>query len=362
MTVDTTPQFKPAGEAVEPIRFVDEDGKLLPGAEPLLNTAQVRGGLRLMMLARAFDTKCFSLQRQGKLGTFAPIVGQEACTAGSALALDPSLDWITPQYRELPAQINHGHPLELIALYRMGHPAGGVVPEGVRMMQFNISLAAQIPHAVGLGWGMALKGERGVAVAYFGDGASSEGDFHESCNLAGVHKIPCIFFLQNNQWAISTPREIQSNAADLAARATGYGIHGVSVDGNDMLAVHRVTHEARERGLAGDGPTLIEAHTFRMWAHTTADDPSRYVDPHVKARWENRDPCLRMQRYLTHLGEWDDAATEAMQSGVNEEVEGVFERVKDVEAAGPGAVFEHIFATPTPALERQRRFDLHEEG
>lgn len=360
MTVDTTPQFRPADSSVEPIQFVNESGELQDGAVPSLDDDGVRRGVRLMMLARAFDAKSFSLQRQGKLGTFAPCVGQEACTAGSGLALDPSFDWIVPQYRELPAQINHGFPLELIALYRMGHPAGGVVPDGVRMLQFNISLAAQIPHAVGLGWGMQMKGEPGVAVAYFGDGASSEGDFHESCNLAGVNKSPVIFFLQNNQWAISTPRDIQSNASDLASRAVGYGIHGVSVDGNDLLAVHQVTTEARQRALAGEGPTLIEAHTFRMWAHTTADDPTKYIDPDVKAKWLARDPIDRMCAYLTQRGAFDETERQALQAEVEAEVEDVFVKVNEMLKVSPDEVFEHTFASRTPAQERQRQFDLGE--
>ena len=165
MTVDTTPQFVAPATAVEPIRFLDEAGHLLDGASPSLSRERLFEGLRLMMFARAFDTKSFNLQRQGKLGTFAPMVGQEAATAGSALALDRTLDWIVPQYRELPAQLHHGHPAELIARYRMGHPEGGALPDNVRAMQFQISLAAQLPHAVGLAWGMQMKGEPGVAVA-----------------------------------------------------------------------------------------------------------------------------------------------------------------------------------------------------
>lgn len=362
MTVDSTPQFQPAAAAVAPIRLLAEDGQLLPGAEPLLDRAGMLEGLRLMMLARAFDAKSFSLQRQGKLGTFAPVVGQEACTAGAALALDPALDWLAPQYRELPAQLHHGCPAQLLALYRMGHPAGGEIPPGLRVLQYNISLGAQIPHAVGLAWGMQMRDEAGVAVAFFGDGASSEGDFHESCNLAGVFGIPVIFFMQNNQWAISTPRAQQSAAADLASRAPGYGIHGVSVDGNDLLAVHRVTAEARARALAGDGPTLIEAHTFRMWAHTTADDPSRYVDGQVKAEWAARDPIERLQRHLAGLGAWDDATASDWSREIAEEVERAFADAAAVAAAGPEAIFEHVFAEATPALERQRRQDLGQEG
>ncbi|NKC16612.1 MAG: pyruvate dehydrogenase (acetyl-transferring) E1 component subunit alpha [Gammaproteobacteria bacterium] len=362
MTVDTSPQFKPATAAVEPIRLVDEGGTLLPGAEPALPMQKIFEGLRLMMFARAFDAKCFSLQRQGKLGTFAPMVGQEAASAGSALALDKALDWIVPQYRELPAQLHHGHPVELIARYRLGHPEGGSLPANVRVLQYQISLAAQLPHAVGLAWGMKLKGEPGVSIAYLGDGASSEGDFHESCNLAGVVKAPVIFFIQNNQWAISTPREMQSRVCDLAARAAGYGFCGVSVDGNDLLAVHKVTEQARARGLAGEGPTLIEAHTYRMWAHTTADDPGRYVDEAVTARWAKRDPILRVQRYLAGLNAWSDEQAQAWQQDIAAEIETIFERAMSESSGAPEDVFEHIFAQRTASQERQRRFDLGSEG
>ena len=358
MTTDTQPQFVPQSTPVTPVQLLDDEGELLPGAAPAMDHEQTLEALRYMMLGRSFDAKSFSLQRQGKLGTFAPLVGQEAAIMGSAMATDPARDWLVPQYRETPALIRHGHTAERVALYRMGHPHGGQIDQNVKIMQFNISLAAQVPHAVGLAWGMQLQGQDGVSVAYFGEGSSSEGDFHEAANLAGVVKAPVIFFLQNNQWAISTPRESQSAATDLAARAPGYGMPGVSVDGNDLLAVHKVTAEAVARARAGEGPTLIEAHTFRMWAHTTADDPTRYVNPEVKERWAKRDPIDRARKYLIAAGVWSEAENEALQAAVDAEVEAAFTAANEYPPARADEIYEHVFASPSAALERQRNWHL----
>lgn len=360
MTVDCTPQFAPASGAAEPVRFLDDAGQLLAGAEPRLSLDDTAHALRYMMFARAFDDKCLSLQRQGRLGTFAQINGQEAAVMGSAMALDPARDWVVPQYRELPALLRHGHPAERVALYRQGHPEGGYIPDGVKVLQYQVSLAAQLPHAVGLAWGMRLKGESGVAIVYFGDGASSEGDFHESCNLAGVVGAPVIFLLQNNQWAISTPRSIQSSAADLASRAPGYGFPGVSVDGNDLLAVHRVTADAVDRGRRGEGPTLIECHTFRMEAHTTADDPTRYVSPEQRAHWLTRDPIARVQAYLSAQGRWSDDIAKEWSAAIATEVEEVFVRAAEYPPPKPEDIYEHIYAQTNQTLSRQREWHLGE--
>ncbi len=358
MTVQITPQFAPAERPVEPVRFLDEEGRLLDGAVPELDDEQVLEALRFMMLGRTFDTKSFSQQRQGKLGTFAPVHGQEGALMGSAMALDPARDWIVPQYRELPAMLRHGCPAERILLYRQGHPEGGFVPDGVKVFQQQISLGTHLPHAVGMAWGMKLQRRPGVVVVYFGDGASSEGDFHESCNLAGVVKAPVIFFLQNNQWAISTPRELQSATADLAARAPGYGFPGVSVDGNDLLAVHKVTAAAVRRALAGEGPTLIEAHNFRLGPHTTADDPTRYVDPEQKKRWERRDPIKRVQKYLQGRGKWDEATAATWETEIAAQIDDAFVKAAAYPPAQPDEIYRHVFQEPTATLERQRAWHL----
>ena len=354
------PQYSPDGKAVEPLSMLDSDGRLAEGAEPGLDEDGVTEALRLMMLGRAFDRKCLSLQRQGRLGTFAPIFGQEATLVGVAMALDPSRDWAVPQYRELPVQIRQGLPLENVALYRRGHPDGGVVPDGVRMFATQVSLAAQLPHAVGLAWGLKMKGEDGVAAVFFGDGASSEGDFHESCNLAGLVDAPVLFVLQNNQWAISTPRSIQTAGADFASRAPSYGFPGVKVDGNDLFAVHKAAADAVARGRAGRGATLIEAHTYRMGMHTTADDPSRYVDAAELERWKARDPIDRVWKYLAAAGHPQSGAREDWEAEIGEEVERVFAKADAHPAPDPSAIYEHVFATPTQTLERQRAAHLGE--
>ena len=354
------PQFIPSSEPVEPTRVLDPSGRLAHGVEAPLDSAEVREALRFMMFGRAFDARCWSLQRQGRLGTFAPITGQEASIMGSAMATDPARDWLVPQYRELPALLRHGYPVERIALYRQGHPEGGFVPPGVRVMPYQVSLAAQLPHAVGLAWGMKMQGQSGVAMVYFGDGASSEGDFHEACNLAGVVAAPVIFLLQNNAWAISTPRAIQTAGCDIAARAPAYGFPGVSVDGNDLMAVYLVTAQAVERARAGEGPTLIEAHTYRVGAHTTADDPSRYVDPEVERRWAERDPILRVQRYLAGLNEWSEEIESQWRQEIEAEVDEAFARAARYPPPAAGDIYEHVFEELTPALARQRRWHLRE--
>lgn len=355
MTAGALPPQYPAGAAAaEPRSILDAEGRLRDGAEPGMGEAEILEALRLMMLGRAFDRKCLSLQRQGRLGTFAPIFGQEATLAGVAMALDPARDWAVPQYRELPVQIRQGLPLESVALYRRGHPDGGIIPEGVRMFATQVSLAAQLPHAVGLAWGMRMKGEDGVAAVFFGDGASSEGDFHESCNLAGLVRAPVLFVLQNNQWAISTPRSIQTAGADFASRAPAYGFPGVSVDGNDLFAVHAVAADAVARGRAGQGATLIEAHTYRMGMHTTADDPSRYIDPAELERWKRRDPIDRVWKYLAAAGSPEAGARAGWESEVDAEVERVFAAADSRPAPDPAAIYEHVFAAPTPTLARQR--------
>ena len=339
---------------MEIIQFLNTDGTLLDGAEVRLSDEQALAGLRLMMLARAADRRAMSLQRQGRFGTFGPVMGQEAAFAGSAMALDPARDWIVPQYREMPALLHHGYPLECWFGHFKGNAAAAEIPDDVRMFPIQISLAVQIPHAVGLAWGLRLRGLSGIVICYFGDGASSEGDFHEACNLAGIVKAPVVLFLSDNGWAISTPREKQTAGATFAERGPTYGFPGIVVDGNDLFAVHAVTLEAVERARAGLGPTLIEARTYRMGPHTTADDPTRYVDPAERAVWEARDPVDRVQRYLTAKGLWDDAAEETCVKEIATEVDDAVEAAERHAPPGVDDLFEHAYASLSPRLRRQR--------
>jgi pyruvate dehydrogenase E1 component alpha subunit len=350
----TYPQFHAEHGAAQPWGVLAPDGSLVEDRVPTLDDGQVREALELMLLSRAFDDKGFSLQRQGRFGTFSPVRGQEASVVGSALALRPDRDWIVPQYRELPALIRHGLPLENFMLTFLGDPRGGAIPPEVNMLPIQIGLAAQLPHAVGLAWGLRRRGLDAVVLAYVGDGASSEGDFHEACNLAGVLAAPVVFLLQNNGWAISTPRSRQSAAATLAARAIGYGIPGALVDGNDLLAVHEVVGEAVGQARDGAGPMLVETLTYRMGDHNTADDASRYVSEPELAAWRERDPIERVRAYLTARGHWDpDQEKQALERARTR----IDEAVAAVESMPPpdaSAMFDHVTERPGARLMRQR--------
>jgi pyruvate dehydrogenase E1 component alpha subunit len=342
------------GDVRELFRVLDESGQEVGPVPTDLTDEQLVGMLRLMLLGRHLDVKAISLQRRGKLGTYAPMSGQEAVSVGSVHALDPAVDWLVPQYREQLAMLLYGLEISTYFLQRQGHPAGAVLPAHTRLFPQQVALAAHLPHAVGVAWAMQLRHEPSVAVAYFGDGASSEGDFHEACNLAGVRKAPVIFICSNNQFAISTPISLQTAAASIADRAQGYGIAGERVDGNDVLAVYEVTRRAKQRALAGEGPTLIEAITYRLGAHTTADDPSRYVDATAHEEWKARDPLVRMRAWLRNRGVWDDEAESMAEKWCESEIERAVEEVAACGPADPRDLFGHVYAEEPASLRRQR--------
>ncbi|WP_396911559.1 thiamine pyrophosphate-dependent enzyme [Mycolicibacterium sp.] len=350
---EAAPAFDYLTDYQNAIRRLGPDGNLYPGVDaPTLDLNLAAEALRWMKLSRLTDERAFNLQRQGRLGTFSPTKGQEASVLGVALALDPGRDWLVPQYRELAAVLYHGFPLDQWFSYWMGS-LSSTIPAEVRILPFQISLAAQIPHAMGLAWGRALQGSGDVVACFFGDGASSEGDFHEALNFAGVMKAPVIFVLQNNGWAISTPREKQSAAATLASRAVGYGIAGALVDGNDLFAVHEVAQQAVRRARAGEGPTLIESVTYRLGPHNTADDHTRYVPDGEIASHEPNDPILRVSNYLRAQGVWDDekeaATTAAHTQSIAEAV-----AVAEASTTQPLDIFDHVYHEPPARLVAQR--------
>lgn len=322
---------------------------------PNLHNEDLVGMLCEMIKARIASDRLWSLQRQGRIGTIAPINGQEATTVGASWALDPAHDWILPQYRE-PMGLGRYGPeiLHRFAAWAIGHPEGGHIPEPIRVFPPQISLATQILHAVGLAWALKMQQKPGVALTFFGDGSSSEGDFYEAGNLAGVLEVPVIFLCSNNQWAISTPTSRQTASAGFAAKAEAFGIPGVTVDGNDPLAVMEVVAAARERALAGNGATLIEAVNYRLGAHTTADDPSRYVPADELAAAQERDPLIVFRRQLEDRGIWD----RAMQA----DAERAGERAIDEAWAWASNLplqqtdlFDHVFAVPSQRQQQQRR-------
>jgi len=330
------------------------DGTIAPGATSRMEEEFLLEALRWMMKSRLYDQRVISLQRQGEFGVYSPGMGEEASIIGSAMAVDPARDWMVPQYRELMATVHHGLPLEVITAQYLGKIGPARIPEGVRVLPTQVSIAAQLPQATGLAWGLRLRGQDSVVIAYIGDGGSSEGDFHEALNLAGVVKAPIVFFLQNNQWAISTSRRVQSATRSFALRAAGYGLEGVEVDGNDVMAVYDVACEAVERARGGGGPSLIEAVTYRMGFHNTTDNPSRYQDPAEYEEARTRDPIERVQKYLVTLGLWDKKREAALTEELRDENERAIQLARSAPAPRREDVFANVYESLTPRLVRQR--------
>ncbi len=337
-----------------PTRILAPDGTVPEGYSPPLSDAELLAAYRAMLLSRRVDERAFNLQRQGRLGVFSPVNGQEASVIGSAFALDPARDWVVPQYRELPAMLYQGYTLERFLLYCMGNPDGNHMPDGVNLLPIQISLATQLPHAVGLAWGLRHQGLDSAVCAYFGDGGSSEGDFHEACNLAGVRRAPVIFFLQNNRWAISTPVSKQT-AGSFAARAPGYGFPGELVDGDDFFAVYEATERAVARARAGDGPTLIESRTYRMGPHNTADDPTRYVDPEELDAHRALDPVARLRGFLVDAELLSDELEQRTRTEIEEELAAALAAAEARGAGQTEQIFDHVYADPPARLLDQRR-------
>jgi 2-oxoisovalerate dehydrogenase E1 component alpha subunit len=310
--------------------------------------------LRWMLLARRLDRECIALQRQGELTVYPGFEGQEAAQIGSAVALGPD-DFVFPTFRELAAALVRGvDPVEYLAYHRGTWHGGPYDPRATRFGPICIPVATQIAHAVGYAMGLKLDGTQACSIAYFGDGSASEGDFHEAANLAGVFTSPVILFCQNNGWAISVPTANQT-AGEIWKRAEGYGFPGLRVDGNDVLAVYRATKQAAERAYAGEGPTLIEALTYRIGAHSTADDPGRYRDDAEVEMARVFDPIPRFRTWLVTesivdddtIGSWD------------EEIEAQVMTIREGVIAQPPPpvewMFDWTYADPPTILARQRR-------
>jgi pyruvate dehydrogenase E1 component alpha subunit len=306
-----------------------------------------------MVVTRELDTEFVNLQRQGELALFASCRGQEAAQVGAAGCLRKT-DWLFPQYRELGAFIVRGvAPAGLGAVWR-GRWHGGLGFTSKCVAPLSIPIATHALHGVGAAMAAQRLGEDSVAVVFLGDGATSEGDSHEALNFASVFAAPCVFFVQNNQWAISVPVEKQHAGPTLAHRAIGYGMPGVRVDGNDVLACYAVMQEAAERARAGHGPTFIEAVTYRMAPHTTSDDPTRYRDSEEVAQWHARDPIERFRRYLRNTGVWTERIEERIAhraQRMRADLRAAVIEDPDVDVA---EVFDNVYDAITPDLARQR--------
>jgi pyruvate dehydrogenase E1 component alpha subunit len=340
----------------ETVRVLDEDGEVV-GDVPDLDDASLVEMYKHMRLARHFDGRAVSLQRQGRMGTYPPLSGQEGAQIGSAYALEED-DWMVPSYREHGAALVHGLPLKQTLLYWMGHEDGNRAPDGVNVFPVAVPIASQVPHATGAAWAAKLRGDDRAFICYFGDGATSEGDFHEGLNFAGVFDTPTVFFCNNNQWAISVPRERQTRSATLAQKAEAYGIDGVQVDGMDPLAVYSVTTDALQKARDPDAdrprPTLIEAVQYRFGAHTTADDPTVYRDDDEVERWKRKDPIERLEAYLRREGVLDDERVAEIESAVESRVADAIDEAESMARPEPRELFEHVYAELPSELRRQR--------
>jgi pyruvate dehydrogenase E1 component alpha subunit len=325
-------------------RRVIGDGDALPDGEVEgLAEADLLSLYRDMVLLRTYDERSLVYHRQGRVGTYAIFWGHEAMQVGAVRALADQ-DWIFPSYRESAVGLLRGMPVETVLSWWRGHPAGWWDPREYRLASIAVPIATHVPHAVGFAWGKRLRGEDTCALAFFGDGATSEGAFHEGANFAAVMRAPVVLLCNNNYWAISTPLPAQTRAETLADKAVGYGIPGVRVDGGDVLAVYEATREALARARAGEGPTFVEAVTYRCAPHATADDPSAYVDAD-RVESERKNECFgRYERYLRRIGVLNDELAEVARSEALEAMRVGIAAAEALPEPDPDLVTRHAYA------------------
>lgn len=342
---------------VEYLSILDENGNVDKELEPKLSADELKKMYRYMLLGRRTDERMLNLQRQGRMGTFPQSSGHEAVSIGSVFAIKSS-DWHVPAYREMAGMLYRGWPLETILLYWNGFEEGAAPPEGVNDTPYCVPVASQLLHAAGIGMAMNIKKDKHVVLTYFGDGSSSEGDFHEALNFASVFTAPVIFVCQNNQYAISVPISKQMKAETVAQRAVAYGMPGIRCDGNDVLAMYVATKEAVERARNGQGPTLIEGLTYRTTPHTTADDPKRYRKEDEVSPWIPKDALLRFTKYLKDKGIYNDASLKQLEEEIDQEIKTAVKRFEEMaqsdELANPLLMFDYLYADMPAFLEQQR--------
>ncbi len=345
--------------SVEYVQALDEEGTLDDEQAPDVDDEDLLELYRLMRLARRTDERAVALQRRGESGTYAPGIGQEAAQVGSAFALARD-DWMVPSFRESAAYLTRGAPVHRLLWYAMGMEEGAEVAD--RNMPPSIPVGSQALHAAGLGWGQAIRRDETATLTYFGDGATSQGDVYEAMNVSGVLDAHTVFFCQNNQWAISVPRERQSRAETLAQKAISAGIEGIQVDGNDVLGVLGVARDALESARNGN-PVLVEALTYRQSMHTTSDDPRVYRSEDDEGDWDARDPIVRFERYLRDEGVLDDDRAAEIADDIEALLSDEIDRARGGrEEVEPAEMFDHVFAETPPELRRQKEAFEREES
>lgn len=346
---------------IEKIEILAPDGTVDARLEPKLPDADLRKLYRYMLGTRMLDERCLAMQRQGRIGTYGPCRGQEATPLGVAYHLTKQ-DWFVPSYRELAAFLWRGWPIDRYLLWWGGHEVGSQLPEDVNDTPIAVPIASQVQYAAGIAWGCKLRKNGNIVACFCGDGGTSEGDFHEGLNYATVFKTPMVMIVQNNHWAISVPRHKQTASQTIAQKAIAYGMDAFIVDGNDILAVIVAMGEAAEKARKGGGPTLIEAVTYRLAMHTTADDPKKYRSEAEVKQWEAKDPLIRFDAYLRKRKLLDDKIKAVIEEEIKKEIDaGIagYEAYK----ADPYGLFKYMYEEMTPDLERQMaELKQHLEG
>jgi len=334
----------------EPLRIVGDGRDLPDGRVPDgLADKDLIELFRWLVLLRTFDERAVALQRQGRIGTYALYWGEEATQAGALYACDES-DWVFPSYRQNAIGILRGVPASTVLAWWRGYGGrqGFWNPRDHRVGPICVPIATHLPHAVGVAWAAKIRKDPVASLAWFGDGATSEGDFHEGMNFASVFKTATVFFCVNNQWAISTPLSKQMATATIAEKAVAYGMPGVRIDGFDPLACYQATREALDRGRNGGGPTLIEAYCYRIGAHGTADDPRLYRDEAEIEKWKPLEPVSRFGGYLRRQGILDDAAEEQMRAEAKDTIAEAVKEMEAIEQPGLEILFDPVYASGRP--------------
>ncbi|MCM3629955.1 pyruvate dehydrogenase (acetyl-transferring) E1 component subunit alpha [Paenibacillus glycanilyticus] len=341
-------------EPVKPLSVLSLDGDVVnPEYMPDLTDDQLKELMYRMVFTRTWDERAVNLGRQGRLGFYAPVSGQEASMVGSEYALNKD-DFICPGYRDMPQLVWHGLPLYQAFLYSRGHQHGGQIPADVHVLMPQIIIGAQVLHAAGVAMAFKKRGEKRVAITYTGDGGSSEGDFYESMNFAGAFKLPVIYVVQNNRYAITTPYEKQTAALSVAHKSVAAGIKGIQIDGMDVLAVIKAVSEAAERGRNGEGATLIEMLTYRFRPHSLSDDATKYRTKDEEAEWGLKDPLIRFGKFLEKKGLWTEEDTNRVKEEAKAAVNENIKKAEATEKMTVGGLIDSMFETTPQHLEEQK--------
>lgn len=339
---------------VKYLEILDMNGDVDESLMPSLSDAEIKNMYELMVLSRTFDQRAIHLQREGRIGTYASILGQEASQVGSALALEKS-DWIFPSYREMGVYLTMGYPIHQLYQYWTGDERGLKAPVDLNIFTICIPVGTHLLHAAGAAMAAKYKGDRVAVMTYFGDGATSKGDFHEGFNMAGVYKLPIIFICQNNQWAISVPREKQTASRTLAQKAYAYGFEGIQVDGNDIFAVYKTTKDAVQQVKQGKGPVFIECLTYRMSDHTTADDATRYRSREEVEMWKPKDPILRLKLFMEKKRLWTEPYQKEVEARSREIIDEAVKVAESLEPPHPRDMFTYTYKKLTPRQLKQMK-------